>query len=67
MSPHRPATRAGSRAGPPVSECVSPVVTNAHMDYGSLEDSIQSPCCTAKVLFKLGRFGTYLKSKHFQS
>jgi hypothetical protein len=25
MCPHRPATWAGSRAGPPVSECVSPV------------------------------------------
>jgi hypothetical protein len=29
MCPHRPATLAGSRAGPPVSECVSPFVTAA--------------------------------------
>ncbi len=27
MCPHRPATWAGSRAGPPVSECLSPRVT----------------------------------------
>ncbi len=27
MCPHYPATRAGSRAGPPVSVCVSPVQT----------------------------------------
>jgi hypothetical protein len=27
MCPHRPETWAGSRAGPPVSECVSPVLT----------------------------------------
>ncbi len=27
MCPHRPATWAASRAGPPVSECVSPVLT----------------------------------------
>jgi hypothetical protein len=26
--PHRPATLASSRAGPPVSECVSPVICN---------------------------------------
>ncbi len=26
MCPHRPATWAGSRAGPPVSECVPPIV-----------------------------------------
>ncbi len=26
MCPYRPATWAGSRAGPPVSECVSPVI-----------------------------------------
>jgi hypothetical protein len=28
MCPHCPATWAGSRAGPPVSECVSPVLTS---------------------------------------
>ncbi len=33
MCPHRPATLAGSRAGPPVSECVSPGNTK---DYTSL-------------------------------
>jgi hypothetical protein len=51
MSPHRPATRAGSRAGPPVSECVSPVVTNVHMDYGCLVDFIQKPLLYSESSF----------------
>jgi hypothetical protein len=31
MCPHRPATWAGSRAGPPIFECVSPVALNIHL------------------------------------
>ncbi len=38
VSPHRPSTWTGRRAGPPVSECVSPAVTVFGFAYfGSAE------------------------------